>query len=216
MDKHIRVLADLRDNGRQDIVAFGDDGVFVALSNGDGTFSFTPVPVLNDFAPNAGGWHVDRHPRFVADITGNGAADIVGFGDDGVYVALGNGDGTFQPPAFVLADSRVQLEAGGWTSTCALLADLRGIGRKDIVAFGDFGVFVALSNGDGTFSFTPEPVINDFGFEAGGWRIDRHPRLVADIARHRPRGHRRLRQRRRVHRVRQRRRHASASRRSRW
>ena len=179
VDKHIRVLADLRNNGRQDIVAFGDDGVFVALSNGDGTFSFTPVPVLNDFAPNAGGWHVDRHPRFVADITGNGAADIVGFGDDGVWVALGNGDGTFQPPAFVLADLGFN---SGWRvdKHVRLLADLRGIGRKDIVAFGDFGVFVALSNGDGTFSFTPEPVINDFGFEAGGWRIDRHPRFVAD------------------------------------
>ena len=37
-------------------------------------------------------------PRFLADITGDGRADIVGFGDTGVWTALGNGDGTFQPP----------------------------------------------------------------------------------------------------------------------
>ena len=35
----------------------------------------------------------NRHPRFLADLTGDRRADIVGFGDDGVYVALGNGDG---------------------------------------------------------------------------------------------------------------------------
>ena len=164
-----------------DIVALRGAGVYVALSNGDGTFSFTPVPVFNDFAPNAGGWRVDKHPRFVADITGNGRADIVGFGDDGVYVALGNGDGTFQPRQFVLND--LGFNSGGWRVDRhpRVLADLRGLRRKDIVAFGDAGVFVALSNGDGTFSFTPVPVINDFGFEAGGWRVDQHPRFVADI-----------------------------------
>jgi len=51
----------------------------------------------------------------LADLTGDGRADIVGFGDDGVYVALGNGDGTFvgrQVPA-TSATGR----AGGSTST---------------------------------------------------------------------------------------------------
>jgi len=38
----------------------------VALSNGDG--SFQPIQlVLADFAPNANGWHADRHPRVMAD-----------------------------------------------------------------------------------------------------------------------------------------------------
>ena len=39
-----------------------------------------------------------------ADITGDGRADIVGFGDTGVWTALSNGDGTFPPPRVVLAD----------------------------------------------------------------------------------------------------------------
>ena len=41
--------------------------------------------VVNNFGYDAGGWRVDRHPRFLADTTGDGRADIVGFGNAGVY-----------------------------------------------------------------------------------------------------------------------------------
>ena len=40
-----------------------------------------------NFGYNAGGWRVDQHPRFLADTRGDGRADIVGFGDGGVWVA---------------------------------------------------------------------------------------------------------------------------------
>jgi Common central domain of tyrosinase len=36
---------------------------------------------------NAGGWRVEQHPRFLADLTGDGRADIVGFGEAGVWVS---------------------------------------------------------------------------------------------------------------------------------
>jgi hypothetical protein len=51
--------------------------------------------VVANFGYNAGGWRVDMHPRFLADLTGDGRADIVGFGDAGVWTALNNGNGTF-------------------------------------------------------------------------------------------------------------------------
>ncbi|MBK9305892.1 MAG: VCBS repeat-containing protein [Nitrospira sp.] len=50
------------------------------------------------------GWRVEQHPRFVADLTGDGKADIIGFGHDGVWVALNNGSGGFHPAQFVLQD----------------------------------------------------------------------------------------------------------------
>ncbi len=156
--------------------------MFVALSNGDGTFSFTPVPVVNDFGFEAGGWRIDRHPRLVADTRGIGRADIVGFGNDGVFIAFGNGDGTFSfTPVPVLND--FGFDAGGWRVDRhpRFLADTRGIGRADIVGFGNDGMFVAFSNGDGTFSFNAQPVINDFGFDAGGWRVEKHVRALADL-----------------------------------
>ena len=42
---------------------------------------------MNNFGYNAGGWRVEKHPRFLADTTGDGRADIVGFGNAGVWVA---------------------------------------------------------------------------------------------------------------------------------
>jgi hypothetical protein len=55
---------------------------------------------------------VDRHLRFLADITGDGRADIVGFGDDGVWVSLSQGDGTFTAPRLVVGNFGAV--AGGW------------------------------------------------------------------------------------------------------
>src|SRR5215510_14305431 len=169
-DQHPRFVADVTGDGRADIVGLGRDGVWVSLnSRGDGIMQI-PRLVLRGFGENAGSWHVDRHPRVLADVTGDGRADIVGFGDAGVYVALSNGDGTFQAPRFVLEDFGYDQ---GWRVERhpRFLADLTGDGRADIVGFGDAGVYVALNNGDGTFTFTPVPVLGDFGAEAGGWQV---------------------------------------------
>jgi hypothetical protein len=40
---------------------------------------------MDDMGYEAGGWRVERHPRFLADTTGDGCGDIVGFGNDGVW-----------------------------------------------------------------------------------------------------------------------------------
>src|SRR5215468_2565768 len=103
-DQHPRFVADVTGDGRADIVGLGRDGVWVSLnSRGDGIMQI-PRLVLRGFGENAGSWHVDRHPRVLADVTGEGRADIVGFGDDDVYVGLSNGDGSFQTPAPGIGD----------------------------------------------------------------------------------------------------------------
>ena len=141
-----------------------------------------PRLVLQDFGFRAGGWRVDRHPRMLAPLTRSRCADIVGFGDAGVYVAYNNGDGTFRPAEFVIPD--LGYEAGGWRVDRhpRLLAVLTPSGCADIVGFGNAGVYVAYNNGDGTFR-QPVPVLEDLGYEAGGWRVDRHPRMLAPLTR---------------------------------
>src|SRR5260221_1419869 len=49
-------------------------------------------------------------------------------------------------------------------------------GKADIVGFGLNGVVVLRNGSVMTFN-----AINDFGYNAGGWRIDKHVRLVANI-----------------------------------
>ncbi|PVF95753.1 hypothetical protein CPB86DRAFT_875489 [Serendipita vermifera] len=182
-NKHPRFVADLTGNGLVDIVGFGELGVFVAFNNGDGAFQ-QPELVLKSFgyAEAAGDWRVEKHPRFLADLTGDGKADVIGFGEAGVRVSINNGDKTFQSPKLVVKD--FGHTAGYWSVNKhpRFLTDLTGDGRADIIGFGDEGIWVAINNGDGTFK-APQKVVDWFGYSdrAGGWRIERHPRYVMDI-----------------------------------
>ncbi len=99
-----RFITDLTGDGKADIVGFGSDGVWTAL----GTDSWALAPahrVLTGFFNYDRGWRTAQHLRLIADLTGDGKADIIGFGNkDGPYIALSNGDGTFQSARFVRAD----------------------------------------------------------------------------------------------------------------
>ena len=179
VDRHPRFMADTSADGRADIVGFGNAGVYVSRAQPDGTFSPLQL-VVGNFGYDAGGWRVDRHPRFMADTTGDGRADIVGFGNAGVYVSRAFADGTYPAPQLVVGD--FGYDAGGWRVDRhpRFLADTTGDGRADIVGFGNAGVYVSRSQPNGTFS-APQLVVKNFGYEAGGWRVDRHPRFVVDV-----------------------------------
>jgi hypothetical protein len=235
VDKHPRLAPDLTGDGRADLLGFGDDGVWTARATGAGRFT-APRMVVQEFAYNQG-WRVEKHPRFVTDVAGNRQPGIVGFGDDGVWYAPGTGDGGFGPAGFVIGDlgynqgwrvethARVLADitgdhradivgcgtAGVWTALSngsgfdpvrfvladfgtdtgwtavrhpRLLADVTGDGRADLVGFGDAGVYVATSNGDGTFAGA-RFVLADLGWDHG-WRTDKHPRLLANLGGGRP------------------------------
>jgi FG-GAP-like repeat len=171
-----RIMADINGDGKADIVAFGDAGVWTALSTGDGGFAPAKF-VLANFGREQG-WDPSIHVRLLADINGDGKADIVGFGDAGVWTALSTGDGGFAPATFVLANFGVNQ---GWDPSLhvRLMADINGDGKADIVAFGYAGIWTALSAGGG--GFAPEQfVLANFGTEQG-WDPSIHVRQVADI-----------------------------------
>ena len=68
-----------------------------------------------------------EQPRFVADLTGDGRADIVGFGLDGVWTSINTGAGGFQPPNMVLCGFNFHT---GWLVESEDAQDLAiGIGR---------------------------------------------------------------------------------------
>jgi subtilisin family serine protease len=177
-DLYPRVLGDVNGDGRADIVAFGNTYVYVSLSTGSG---FTaPAPWLKGMGPAAGWSSQNVFPRWVADVNGDGRADVVGFGDKAVYVALSNGS-RFSAPAPWF--SGYGPSAGGWTSFELFprwLGDMNGDGKADIVAFGNTAVYVSLSSGAG---FGPaQAALSAYGPAAGGWTgYDLFPRILGDL-----------------------------------
>jgi hypothetical protein len=121
-------------------------GVVVLLGNGDG--SFQPAKELGVGDPSPG--------EIVAgDFTGDGRLDLAvvntgGFDQSGnfvlggVFVLLGNGDGTFQPA--------VQYAVGAEPGAL-LTGDFTGRGPLDLAVVDSFSndVAILLGNGDGTF-----------------------------------------------------------------
>lgn len=172
VDENPRWLEDMNGDGKDDIVGFSKVGVYVALSTGKG-FS-TAKRWTTEFSLDSG-WTSKSHPRMLADVTGDGLPDIVGFASDGVYVAVNAGNSVQSmrrwDPGFGTSN--------GWRvgQNPRTLADVNGDGRADVVGFDKAGVTVALSTGSGFAS--PARWSSEFG--SSTWRADRQPRMVTDV-----------------------------------
>ena len=112
-------------------------------------------------------------------MTASSDGDILGFANAGVFVALGNGDGTFQPPKLVL--SAFGYEAGGWRVgiTPRYVVDLTGDGAADIVGISISGTVVSYNDGKGNFG-APQTLSNSFGSNQG-WDVDKTVRMMANL-----------------------------------
>jgi hypothetical protein len=170
----VRMLADLNDDGRADLVGLGRDNFFWALSQGHGLASAHSTPA----AGWSSGWDRSRHVRVLANVNGDRFPDVVMMGPGGASVGLGTGSGLASPVAW-LADFD---EAHGWDATRHLrfVADVDRDGKDDLIGIKDDGVYVALSTGT---TFLPASKrLDGFGYGPGqDWRVERHPRFVADI-----------------------------------
>ncbi|MUN63758.1 VCBS repeat-containing protein [Kocuria sediminis] len=176
VDQHVRELADVNGDGRRDVVGFGDPGVFVAYGRPNGTFS-APVLRIRDFG-TAQGWSNARHVRAVADVDGDGRADVVGFGNAGVIVSYAQPDGSFTAAALKVRDFGYNQ---GWRVGMhpRQLADLNGNGTADIVGFGYSGVSISHGVTNRTFGGTGKR-IDSYGYDRE-WRVEQHPRMLADM-----------------------------------
>ena len=173
---HVRTTGDITGDTLDDVVGFGNAGVYRAVSNGNG---FDPAKlVVADFGYDQG-WRNDKHVRLLADVNGDGRKDIVGFGTHGVWVSMNlSTAGDFSEPFFAVADFGYDQ---GWRNDkhVRTTADVNGDTMQDLVGFGDHGVWIALSTGWGFQA--PQLVLDNFALLAGGWQVSRHPRIMADI-----------------------------------
>ena len=182
VEKHPRFVVDINRDGRADIIGMGEAGVYVSLSTGH---SFTDPTLKLEFFGHepSQGWEVSKHPRAIADMDGDGDPDIVGFANNGVWVAHGNGSGGFSAAKHLLDAFGADFDSGGWRvdKHPRLLADMNKDGRDDVVGFADNGVWVALSTSTGLGA--AKHWVKEFGadFDAGGWDVENHPRFLADV-----------------------------------
>ena len=172
-----RVMEDMNVDGRDDIVAFAQDGVYVALSQGENFAS--PRRWVNNFGSDNGWRTQEEFPRILADVNGDKFPDIVGFGGSRVYVSLSeNGASLSSPKSWQTNFTRSQ----GWSTLDAyprLLEDVNGDGLSDIVGFGGSRTYVSFSTGTGFKS----PTTGSWNFsQRQGWRSqEEFPRFLADV-----------------------------------
>lgn len=186
--EHLRLLSDVDGDGVADIVGFGDHGVDVKLASGE---SFTR---LSDFGrltnldnPDHEDWVIERHLRMMADVNADGKADIVGFGDHGVYYALSQGT-SFSPRVTWIENQfgYNKNTAGGWriNQHPRMLGDVDGDNRPDVVGISETHVEVVLASGK---PFGREGLWNPgtwYGLYAFGdkeWDMVRNPRHLVDV-----------------------------------
>jgi len=173
---YVRTVGDVNGDGRDDLVGFGQDGVYVALSNG--TDAFGTISKWTSSFDLSHSWTVKDFVRTVGDVNGDGRDDLVGFGQDGVYVALSNGTDAFG--GISKWTSSFDL-SHGWTvkDFVRTVGDVNGDGRDDLVGFGQDGVYVALSNGTDAFGAISKWT-NSFDL-SHGWTVSQFTRTVGDV-----------------------------------
>jgi hypothetical protein len=135
--------ADFNNDGYADLVTatkcVGGEGVWIHLGNGDGSFGAAQRFALEGFPSPRDIINVDFNDDGDQDVA---VANDFG-GDRGVYVLLGNGDGTFQADqSFVAGNGPFDLTS----------ADFDGDAKADLAVANIFSdnVSVLLGNGDGT------------------------------------------------------------------
>lgn len=160
-DDRAVAIGDFNGDGKPDLMTHTVDlsnveHIFFVAGKGDGTFA-APVD-LGSYGDATQG--IIRY--FAADMNGDGKLDLVGLGfGHGVYVSLGNGNGTIQAAKEYTADQGFLTDMG--------IADFDGDGKPDVAVVGQCcggptgpqGLAVLRNNGNGTLAAALHPSIGE-------------------------------------------------------
>ncbi|WP_205215710.1 FG-GAP repeat domain-containing protein, partial [Azospirillum brasilense] len=171
--------ADLLQGESGNDTLIGNNSNSTSLS--DGVFGSYYWGLLGHYGPNQGWTNNDMYPRKLADVNGDGRADIIGFGREGVYVALAQADGSFAIPKVASTFFDYNSNWGSQNIGPREIADVNGDGRADLVGFEAQGVLVALGQADGTFGSYYWALRGQYGINQQWTNNDTYPRKLADV-----------------------------------
>ena len=151
-----RMLGDWNGDGRMDLIGDNDGDIWVALSTGAGFAA--PFQAGTVFTQASGWTSQDLYPRVAADVTGDGAADLIGFGQNDIFVVPSNGTGVDSTLTLSGLGVNSMSRNAGWPTqgeTPRFVEDVNGDGRLDLVGMGSDHVFVQLQADTPSLSFRP-------------------------------------------------------------
>ncbi len=159
----------------------GNSELHIFLGNGAGSLTYNATYS----APNSGNTNPGPNNLVAMDVNGDGKIDIVAMTPyNGVFVFLGNGDGTFQAPT---AYTTLCTNSIGPCQSLAV-GDLNGDGRPDLAFQSNDttggGITVMLNTGAGTFgtpTYYPVAISGVFagaGIAIGDVNGDKKPDIV--------------------------------------
>lgn len=177
-----RYIADVDRDGLGDVIAFANGGVKIGRSTGSGFVDANPGGfAVTDFgrSSSAGGWQANT-PRILADVSGDGLPDIVGFGNSFLVLRVNNGSYGFGPrinyAGIMTTSAGYRLDRHIRTA-----ADIDGDSFDDMVAFANAGVYVKRADEEGALEGGPlKEVSPQYGY-FDGWRLGRDERFLRDI-----------------------------------
>jgi hypothetical protein len=165
--------ADVNGDHKADLIIRSSEGIRVALSTGNGFEQSTLWTNYFSDDPMQQWKKVDGYSGTicVADVNGDGLADIVARGPRGIYVSLSSSN-SFLPPVIWSSEfsdqSNIAWKESKYSSTFQL-ADVNGDGRADLIVRGPKGMLVSLSTGNG---FRHASLWTSSFSDASGWGND--------------------------------------------
>jgi beta-glucanase (GH16 family) len=190
-----RFLADVNKDGKMDIIGFGINNTYVALSTSLGSVaSFSsPVSVIsNNYTVEQGWINQSVRPRMLADVNGDGKPDIIGFGYNFTIVSLNTTPNGSSTPSFkstldyVSQNYTLEQSYTNMETMPRMMADVNGDKKADIVAFNNTHTYVSINTtpNNGTTASYGAPIIayqNDFTTGFGYNTQEERPRMFADV-----------------------------------
>jgi Ca2+-binding RTX toxin-like protein len=173
-------LADINGDGKIDIVGINGSDIIASISLGDGKF-LAPISLTKEIS---GTNNFNYYPRELADINGDGKADIISFDQSLIITCLNNnGLDSFSENFNFLDGKKLSSNNFGSENTYKkFMLDTNKDGKEDMVYVysGSDGAYTytALSNGDGTFANLVGGKISVLGGFGG---LDSYKKMFTDL-----------------------------------